>query len=241
MKSDKLKNQYRINDQIRSREVRIVGDKGSTVMSTRDALAMARLQGVDLVEISPTAEPPVCRLIDYSKFIYQQKRRQKELKAKQVKVEVKEIRFGPQTDDHDYQFKLKHAIGFLQDGNKVRAYVYFRGRSILFKEQGELLLLRFANDLEQYGKVERMPSLEGKKMFIHIAPKKAGVAKKSQQALDRERKAAEEKAKAQAGEQAQESPEKASGASLLQNAKISPEALKKLTGGSQGEGGADNE
>ena len=135
MKNDKLKNQYRINDQIRVREVRIVGDEGSTVVPTRDAINMAREQGVDLVEISPNANPPVCRLIDYSKFLYQQKKRQKEMKAKQVKVEVKEIRFGPQTDEHDYQFKLKHAKEFLEEGNKVRAYVFFRGRSILFKEQ----------------------------------------------------------------------------------------------------------
>ena len=154
---------------------------------------MAREQGVDLVEISPNANPPVCRLIDYSKFLYQQKKRAKEMKAKQVKVEVKEIRFGPQTDEHDYQFKLKHAKEFLEDGNKVRAYVFFRGRSILFKEQGEVLLLRFANDLEEFGKVEHMPALEGKKMFLYLAPKKAGAAKKSQQALDREKKAAEQK------------------------------------------------
>ena len=147
MKNDKMKSQYRINEQIRVREVRIVGDEGSSVVPTRDALNMAREQGVDLVEISPNANPPVCRLIDYSKFLYQQKKRQKEMKAKQVKVEVKEIRFGPQTDEHDYQFKLKHAKEFLEEGNKVRAYVFFRGRSILFKEQGEVLLLRFANDL----------------------------------------------------------------------------------------------
>ena len=193
MKNDKIKNQYRVNEQIRVREVRIVGDDGSEVVSTRQALEMAHNQGVDLVEISPNANPPVCRLIDYSKFLYQQKKRAKELKAKQVKVEVKEIRFGPQTDEHDYQFKLKHAKEFLEDGDKVRAYVFFRGRSILFKEQGEVLLLRFANDLEEYGKVEHMPSLEGKKMFIYLAPKKAGVAKKSQQAMDREKREAEER------------------------------------------------
>ena len=146
-------------------------------MSTRDALRLAQQQGVDLVEISPNAEPPVCRLIDYSKFLYQQKKRQKELKAKQVKVEVKEIRFGPQTDDHDYNFKLKHAKGFLTEGDKVKAYVFFRGRSILFKEQGEVLLLRFANDLEEYGKVESMPVLEGKRMIMFIAPKKVPVKK----------------------------------------------------------------
>ena len=233
MKNDKLKNQYRINDQIRVREVRIVGDNGSTVVPTRDAINMAREQGVDLVEISPNANPPVCRLIDYSKFLYQQKKRQKEMKAKQVKVEVKEIRFGPQTDEHDYQFKLKHAKEFLEEGNKVRAYVFFRGRSILFKEQGEVLLLRFANDLEEVGKVEGMPSLEGKKMFLYLAPKKAGAQKKSQQARDRERlsgMAAEAEAKEQAKQQkeAEETATPANGG-LLANAKISADALKKLT------------
>ena len=231
MKNDKIKNQYRVNEQIRVREVRIVGDDGSEVVSTRQALEMAHNQGVDLVEISPNANPPVCRLIDYSKFLYQQKKRAKELKAKQVKVEVKEIRFGPQTDEHDYQFKLKHAKEFLEDGDKVRAYVFFRGRSILFKEQGEVLLLRFANDLEEYGKVEHMPSLEGKKMFIYLAPKKAGVAKKSQQAMDREKREAEEREMAKdgaKGDDVQESMPANGG--LFANAKISSEALKKLTG-----------
>ena len=231
MKNDKIKNQYRVNEQIRVREVRIVGDDGSEVVSTRQALEMAHNQGVDLVEISPNANPPVCRLIDYSKFLYQQKKRAKELKAKQVKVEVKEIRFGPQTDEHDYQFKLKHAKEFLEDGDKVRAYVFFRGRSILFKEQGEVLLLRFANDLEEYGQVEHMPSLEGKKMFIYLAPKKAGVAKKSQQAMDREKREAEEREMAKdsaKGDDVQESMPANGG--LFANAKISSEALKKLTG-----------
>ncbi|ERK38781.1 translation initiation factor IF-3 [Segatella baroniae F0067] len=193
MKNDKMKNQYRVNEQIRVREVRVVSDGGAEVMPTRKALELARQAGVDLVEISPNAQPPVCRIIDYSKFLYQQKKHQKEMKQKQVKVEVKEIRFGPQTDEHDYQFKLKHAMEFLNEGNKVRAYVFFRGRSILFKEQGEVLLLRFANDLEEYGKVEQMPKLEGKKMFLYLAPKKAGVTKKSQQKIDRERREAEAK------------------------------------------------
>ena len=179
MKNDKIKNQYRVNEQIRVREVRVVSEGGSEVMPTRKALDLARQAGEDLVEISPNAQPPVCRIIDYSKFLYQQKKRQKEMKQKQVKQEVKEIRFGPQTDDHDYQFKLKHAIEFLEEGNKVRAYVFFRGRSILFKEQGEVLLLRFANDLEEYGKVEQLPRLEGKKMFLFLAPKKTAVVKKS--------------------------------------------------------------
>ena len=227
MKNDKLKNQYRINDQIRVREVRIVGDNGSTVVPTRDAINMAHEQGVDLVEISPNANPPVCRLIDYSNFLYQQKKRQKEMKAKQVKVEVKEIRFGPQTDEHDYQFKLKHAKEFLEEGNKVRAYVFFRGRSMLFKDHGEVLLLRFAYDLEEVGKVEGMPSLEGKKMFLYLAPKKAGAQKKSQQARDREAAAQEAKA-AQAEKQEAEESTPANGG-LLANAKISADALKKLT------------
>jgi translation initiation factor IF-3 len=224
MKNDNMKNQYRINEQIRVREVRIVGEGDSMVVPTRQALDMAHEQGVDLVEISPNANPPVCRLIDYSKFLYQQKKRQKEMKAKQVKVEVKEIRFGPQTDEHDYQFKLKHAKEFLEEGNKVRAYVFFRGRSILFKEQGEVLLLRFANDLEEYGKVESMPSLEGKKMFLYLAPKKAGVAKKSQQARDREASVTE--AKETAKLQDEQTP---SNGGLFANAKISADALKKLT------------
>ena len=223
MKNDKLKNQYRINEQIRVREVRIVGEGGSTVMPTRQALDMAHQQGVDLVEISPNAQPPVCRLIDYSKFLYQQKKHQKEMKAKQVKVEVKEIRFGPQTDDHDYNFKLKHAKEFLEEGNKVRAYVFFRGRSILFKEQGEVLLLRFANDLEEYAKVEQLPRLEGKKMFLFLAPKKAGVAKKSQQKRDNERREAEAKA---AQEQEAEATAAANG--LLANAKGGEDLLSKL-------------
>jgi len=130
---------------------------------------------LDLVEISPNADPPVCKIIDYQKFLYQQKKKQKELKAKTQKVVLKEIRFGPQTDEHDYQFKLKHAINFLEDNAKVKAFVFFKGRSILFKEQGEILLLRLAQDLESYGKVEQMPKLEGKRMIMFIAPK---VAKK---------------------------------------------------------------
>ena len=223
MKNDKLKNQYRINEQIRVREVRIVGEDGSEVVPTRKALDMARQNGVDLVEISPNAQPPVCSLIDYSKFPYQQKKHQKEMKQKQVKVEVKEIRFGPQTDEHDYQFKLKHAREFLNEGNKVRAYVFFRGRSILFKEQGEVLLLRFANDLEEFGKVEQMPKLEGKKMFLYLAPKKVGVVKKSQQKVDREKREAE----AKAVEQNQKN-EQAENNGLFANAKNGEDVLSKL-------------
>lgn len=220
MKNERIKNQYRVNEQIRAKEVRIVNEGGSTVMPTRQALDMARSQGVDLVEISPNAQPPVCRIIDYSKFLYQQKKHAKEMKAKQVKVEVKEIRFGPQTDEHDYNFKLKHAKEFLDAGNKVRAYVFFRGRSILFKEQGEVLLLRFANDLEEYGKVEQMPALEGKKMFLYIAPKKTGAVKKSQQKLDREKRENETKnAETEDGN---------TDKGLFANAKNGEDVLKKL-------------
>lgn len=221
---DDLKYKYRVNEHIRAKEVRVVSDNGSEVMPTRKALDMARREEVDLVEISPNAQPPVCRLIDYSKFLYQQKRRQKEMKQKQVKQEVKEIRFGPQTDEHDYQFKLKHAEEFLKEGNKVRAYVFFRGRSILFKEQGEVLLLRFANDIEELGKVEQMPKLEGKKMFLYLAPKKAGVQKKSQQKRDREIQEAEAK---EAEKKAKE--EQAEKAGLFANAKGGADALKKLS------------
>ncbi len=229
MKKDNLKNRYRVNGQIKSREVRVVSDDGAEVMQTRQALNLARQQGVDLVEISPNAQPPVCRIIDYSKFLYQQKKRQKEIKQKQVKVEVKEIRFGPQTDDHDYNFKLKHAKQFLKEGNKVRAYVFFRGRSILFKEQGELLLLRFANDLEEYAKVEQLPRLEGKKMFLFLAPKKVSVVKQSQQ--KRDRLAAEKSAKEQSKiKEAEEAEQKG----LLANAK-GGEALKDLAAKKQEE------
>jgi len=141
-------------------------------MRIQDALALAEELELDLVEISPNADPPVCKVIDYSKFLYQQKKKQKELKARQTKIVVKEIRFGPQTDEHDYNFKLKHAQIFLNDGAKVKAYVFFKGRSILFKEQGEILLLRFAQDLEEEGKVEQLPKLEGKRMTMFLSPKK---------------------------------------------------------------------
>ena len=232
MKNDKMKNQYRVNEQIRVREVRIASEDGSSIMPTRQALELARTKGVDLVEISPNAQPPVCRLIDYSKFLYQQKKHAKEMKAKQAKVEVKEIRFGPQTDEHDYNFKLKHAMEFLNEGNKVRAYVFFRGRSILFKEQGEVLLLRFANDLEEYAKVEQLPKLDGKKMFLYLSPKKAGVVKKSQQKMDREKREAESANTKKNAEVATENvdAETPANGGLLANAKISKEALEKLKG-----------
>lgn len=138
----------------------------------RKAREIAEEQELDLVEISPNANPPVCKVIDYKKFVYEQKKREKVLKAKATKVTIKEIRFGPNTDDHDYDFKKKHAEKFLQEGAKLKAYVFFKGRSIIFKDQGEILLLRLARDLEEFGKVEQMPKLEGKRMIMFIAPKK---------------------------------------------------------------------
>lgn len=185
-RGDRRNDPYAVNEHIRAREVRLVGDNVEQgIYPIAQALKIAERLELDLVEISPTAEPPVCRVIDYQKFLYQQKKRQKEQKAKATKVVVKEIRFGPQTDEHDYNFKLKHAQGFLKEGSKVKAYVFFRGRSILFKEQGEVLLLRFANDLEDLGKVEMMPVLEGKRMSIMIAPLKAA-PKKAEKAPKRE-------------------------------------------------------
>src|SRR5690554_2256349 len=167
------KDQHRINERIRVPEVRLVGDNVQEgIYPTREARRIADEQELDLVEISPTAKPPVCRIIDYQKFLYQQKKRQKEQQAKAEKTVVKEIRFGPHTDDHDYNFKLNHAKGFLKDGDKVKAFVFFRGRSILFKDQGEVLLLRFASDLADYAKVEQLPRLEGKRMTIMLSPKK---------------------------------------------------------------------
>ena len=164
-------NPHRINEQITAPEVRVVGDNvpQAQVMSIRDALRLADELELDLIEISPKAEPPVCRIADYQKFLYQQKKKAKELKANQTKVVVKEIRFGPQTDDHDYNFKLKHAQNFLKEGAKVKAYVFFRGRSIVFKEQGEILLLRFATDLEDVAKGEMLPTIAAKKMSMRMA------------------------------------------------------------------------
>ena len=151
----------------------MVGDNVEQgVYSYEEAIRIADQLELDLVEISPNAEPPVCKIVDYQKFLYQLKKREKEAKAKTSKVILKEIRFGPQTDDHDYNFKLKHAQGFLKEGCKVKAYVFFKGRSILFKEQGEVLLLRFASDLEEYAKVDQLPQLEGKRMIIMFSPKK---------------------------------------------------------------------
>ncbi|MFV0531714.1 MAG: translation initiation factor IF-3 [Flavobacteriales bacterium] len=164
--------QHRINEKITAQEVRLVGDNVEVgVYNLKKALEKADELGLDLVEISPKAVPPVCKIIEYKKYLYEQKKKQKELKSKQSKIVIKEVRFGPQTDDHDYEFKKKHAEKFLKDGAKLKAYVFFKGRSIIFKDQGEILLLRLAQDLEKWGKVESMPKLMGKRMTIMIAPK----------------------------------------------------------------------
>ncbi|HHU00313.1 MAG TPA: translation initiation factor IF-3 [Bacteroidales bacterium] len=162
-----------MNEKIRVPQVRLVGEniENPGVYPISEALKLADELELDLVEISPKADPPVCKILDYQKFLYQQKKKQKEMKQKTIQVTVKEIRFGPNTDDHDYNFKLRHAEKFLNEGSKVKAYVFFKGRSILFKEKGEILLLRFAQDLEEIGKVEQMPKLEGKRMTMFLAPK----------------------------------------------------------------------
>lgn len=164
---------HQINEKIRAKEVRLVGDNVEPgVYPLARAIAIAQEQDLDLVVISDKAEPYICRVLEYKKFLYEQKKKQKELKAKQVKVVVKEIRFGPQTDDHDFEFKKKHAEKFLEEGSKLKTYVFFKGRSIIFKDQGEILLLRLAQELEDVGKVEQMPKLEGKRMIMMMGPKK---------------------------------------------------------------------
>lgn len=175
---------YRTNGAIHVPEIRLVGDNfeeisdtigqniETGIFRTRVALDWAREMGLDLVEISPTADPPVCKIIDYRKFIYDKKKKDKEIKAKTVKTVIKEIRFGPNTDEHDFEFKLKHAKKFLEDGAKVRAFVQFRGRAIVFKDRGELLLLRFLKELEEFGSAEELPKLEGRRMSVIVSPKK---------------------------------------------------------------------
>lgn len=181
---DDIKNQYRINSQIKAPEIRLVGENMDEisqiagynvpidVYNTKLALHWATELGKDLVEISPNAVPPVCKIVDFSKFIYQQKKKQKEIQSNAVKVTIKEIRFGPNTDDHDFNFKLNHAKKFLDENNKVKAYVFFRGRAIAFKDRGELLLLKFIKELADHGSVENLPKLEGNKMIVIITPKK---------------------------------------------------------------------
>ncbi len=163
---------FKVNERITAPRVRVVGENIKVdVYPTATAIKMAQDQGLDLVEISPTADPPVCKVVDYSKFKYEHKKKQKEIKSNAQKTILKEIRFGPNTDDHDFNFKVKHAINFLKEGAKVKAYVHFVGRSIVYKERGEILLLRFAQALEEVGKVEQMPKLEGKRMYLMLAPK----------------------------------------------------------------------
>jgi translation initiation factor IF-3 len=164
---------HKINERISAQKVRVVGDEvESGIFPISQALEMARQKGLDLVEIAPNVDPPVCKIIDYGKFLYEQKKKAKEIKAKAAKIVVKDIRFGPHTDEHDFNFKKNHAIKFLQEGCKVKAFVFFKGREIVFKDQGEILLLRFANELEEYGRAEQLPTLEGKKMLMLIGPRK---------------------------------------------------------------------
>lgn len=168
----KKEDEHRINDNIRVPKVRVVFEGSEPrILNTREAIDIAKAEGLDLVEIAANADPPVCRIIDYSKFKYEQKKKQKELKAKAHKVVVKEIRFGPNTDEHDFDFKVKHGLSFLKSGFKVKAYVQFQGRSIVFKDRGELLLLKFAQAMEEVAKVEDMPKLEGKRMILMLSPK----------------------------------------------------------------------
>ncbi len=174
MRRPVLEDLHQINDKIRAKEVRLVGDNVEPgVYPLSKALQIAEEQELDLVVISDKSDPFICRVLEYKKFLYEQKKKQKELKAKQVKVVVKEIRFGPQTDDHDYEFKKKHAEKFLEEGSKLKTYVFFKGRSIIFKDQGEILLLRLAQELEHIGKVDQLPKLEGKRMIMMMSPKKS--------------------------------------------------------------------
>jgi len=178
------KPQYVVNDKIRDEKVRLVGEDleaiskaagkelGPEVYDTRDVKGWAEDMGLDVVVISPNAKPPVVKIIDYNKFLYEKKKREKEIKAKTQKTVIKEVRFGPNTDDHDFEFKLNHAKGFLQDGAKIKAYVHFKGRAIVFKDRGELLLLRFMKELEDYGAAEHLPKMEGRRMNVMIGPKK---------------------------------------------------------------------
>lgn len=168
-----MENPHKINDKITAPVVRVVGENVEAgIFNIREARGIADNLDLDLVEISPTANPPVCKVIDYKKFLYEQKKKQKEIKAKTAKIVIKEIRLGPNTDDHDFNFKLNHAKKFLQDGAKVKVDVFFKGRSIIYKDKGEIILLKFAQELEEYGKVERLPKLEGKRMIMIIMPKK---------------------------------------------------------------------
>ena len=188
--------------------MRLVGDNVEPgVYKTSEAMKLADQFELDLVEISPNAEPPVCKIMDYKKFVYMQKKREKELKAKSTQIVVKEIRFGPQTDEHDYEFKRKNAEKFLKEGSKLKAFVFFKGRSIIYKDQGQILLLKLATDLEEYGKVEAMPVLEGKRMIMFIAPKKAKTSQPAPKAKEAQAKPQSKNKEIQANPEAQEEKE----------------------------------
>lgn len=188
--------EHKINDKIRATEVRLVGDGiEPRVVPIMEALRIAEEAGLDLVEIAAQADPPVCKIVDYQKYLYERKKKEKETKAKAAKQVLKEVRFGPNTDEHDFNFKVKHAQKFLEEGAKVKAYVHFRGRSIAYKEKGEIILLKFAQALEEFGKVEMLPKLEGNRMFLHMAPlpsKKPKVAPKTEDAPKEESTSAEQ-------------------------------------------------
>lgn len=196
---------FRVNDQIRIPEIRLVGDNlkeiseavgenvEAGIYSTRRVQDWARKVDLDLVEISPKAKPPVCQIIDYKKFLYMRKKKEKEIKSKAVKTVVKEIRFGPNISEHDFDFKLKHAINFLKEGSKVKSYVHFRGRTIVFRDRGELVLLRFIKELEEFGSPEALPKMEGRRMIVVIAPKKSAIKKKVKPPKEKDKRAAKKK------------------------------------------------
>jgi len=234
------KPRFRINNQIRSPKIRLVGDNlaelskavgreiVSDIYSTREAIKMADAIDMDLIEISPKADPPVCRITDYKKFLFDKKKKEKEMKAKTVKTVIKEIRFGPNTDDHDFNFKARHAERFLKDGAKVKAYVHFRGRTIVFKERGEVLLLRFVKHLEEFGTIESMPRMEGRRMFVLIAPKKSALksTKKSKQDSSKQDKKKEKPAPEAAKDAPAVKAEKTAKDAPVAKAKKTPEAPK---------------
>ena len=220
---------FRVNDQIRIPEIRLVGDNMDAISEavgrkieadiypTRQALDWARKVDLDLVEISPNAKPPVCQIIDYKKFLYNKKKREKEIKSKAVKTVVKEIRFGPNISDHDFDFKLRHAINFLKEGSKVKSYVHFRGRTIVFKDRGELVLLRFIKELAEYGAPEALPKMEGRRMIVIIAPKKSALKKSTKQKKDKN--AGKEKPKKAAAPKVEDSVVEAPNAEAPKSAK----------------------
>lgn len=215
--------QFKVNRQIRHQEVRLVGENVEPgIYDIREAQRKANELDMDLVEISPKADPPVCRIVDFNKFLYERKKKEKELKSRQIKTVIKEIRFTPNTDDHDFEFKAKHAIRFLEEGSKVKAYVHFKGRNIVFKDRGQMILLRFAQELEAYGVPEQMPQLEGRRMFMFLAPKKSA---KNKSASSKPKAAKEApKAKPEAKPAPAEKPAEAPASAPAENAETPPAA-----------------